>query len=126
MNPIIRFVLVAGSTVSVVVIVALLWPKLTSRARPQVLQAVRDTALTTQPGKEAAKILGVDNESNLKPINVNSAIASVAGTVTAAVGEKTKEIIAQQVSTQIVNQYTQLSAPQQQQVQQFICKPQGQ
>lgn len=123
MNPIIRFVLVAAGTASVVVVVALLWPKLTSQPRPEVLQAVRDSALTTEVGQEAAKVLGVEKEENVKPININSAIASVAGTVTTAVQGKTKEIIAQQVSSQIVNQYTQLPAREQQQVQELICKP---
>ncbi len=123
MNPVIRFVLIAGASASVVVILALFWPRLTSRPRPQVLQAVRDSALTTQPGIEAAKILGVENEGNIKPVNINNAVATIAGAVTSAVQEKTKEIIAQQITTQIVNQYQGLPSPQQQQLQEFICKP---
>lgn len=123
MSTVVRFFLIAGASASVVVIVALLWPRLTSRPRPQVLQAVRDTALTSQPGKETAKILGVENEGSVKPINLNSAVATIAGVVTTAVQEKTKEIIAQQITTQIVNQYQGLPQPQQQQLQEFICKP---
>lgn len=123
MNAAVRFILIAGASASVVVIIALLWPRLTSRPRPQVLNAVRDTALRTQQGQEAAKILGVENEGSVKPINVNSSVASIAGVVTTAVQEKTKEIIAQQITTQIVNQYQGLPQPQQQQLQEFICKP---
>lgn len=124
MSSVFRFLLIAGASASVVVIVALLWPRLTSRPRPQVLQSVHDSALATAQGKEAAKILGVETEVGIKPISVNGAVASIAESITAVVQEKTKEIIAQQITTQIVNQYQNLPQPQQQQLQQFICKPQ--
>lgn len=123
MSTVVRFLLIAGASASVVVIVALLWPRLTSRQRPQVLQAVYDTALTTQPGKDAAKILGVENEGSVKPISVNNAVASIAGVVAATMQEKTKEIISQQVTTQIINQYQNLPQSQQEQLQELICKP---
>lgn len=123
MNTVLRFLLAAGATASVVVIVALLWPKITSRPRPEVLQAVRDAAITTSTGKEAAKILGVENEEKVTPINPNQVAASVAGTIISKVEEKTKEIISQQVTTQIITQYKELPTPQQQQLQELICKP---
>lgn len=123
MNTVFRFLLAAGATASVVVIIALLWPRLTNRPRPEVLQAVRDSAITTGAGKDAAKILGVEREEAVKPINVNDAVASVAGAVATVVGEKTKEIISQQVTTQIMTQYQQLPQREQQQLQEFICKP---
>lgn len=123
MSSVVRFFLIAGATASVVVSVALLWPRLTSRPRPEVLQAVRDTAITTPVGKEAAKILGVEEEEDAKPINVSDVAASVAGTLSSAVQEKTKEIIAQQVASQIASQYQQLPQAQQQELQEFICKP---
>ncbi len=123
MNPIIRFLLVAGATASVVVIVSLLWPRLTSQPRPEVLQAVQETALTTGVGQEAAKVLGVEEEKNVKPVNLSSAAASVAGGISSTIAQKAQEIVTQQITNQIISHYTQLPQSQQQQVQEFICKP---
>ncbi len=123
MRPLVSFFTAAAATGVVMVGTSLLWPRFTNQKRPEVLQAVHDTTLSTGVGKEAAKVLGVDNEETIKPLSVNQLAASVSGAFIAIVAEKTKEIVATQVSTQIVNQYMQLPQPQKTQVQELICKP---
>lgn len=102
--------------------VSLLWPRFMDKKRPDILQTVRDNVISTNLGKNAEKILGVENETNIQPFSLNQIAASVSGAILSTVGEKTKDIIAQQVSIQVMNQYQQMSPKEQQIIRDFVCK----
>ena len=102
---------------------SLLWPKFTATARPKPLQDVRDVVIQTQIGKNAATILGVQDESSVKPVNVASAASSVVTNIISTIEKKSQEIVTRQVVEQLVRQVDQMPAEQKKQVQEIICKP---
>lgn len=106
--------------------VSLLWPRFMANKRPVLLQTIRDNVVSTEAGKNAVKVLGIENESGIQPFSVSQIAASVSGAVLSAVGEKAKSVIAEQVSLQVINQYQQMPAQEQQTIRNFICKPEGQ
>ena len=102
---------------------SLLWPKFTATARPKPLQEVRDAVVQLPVGKEAAKILGVQDESSVKPVNVASAASSVVTNIISTIEKKSQELVTRQVVEQLVRQVDQMPAEQKKQVQDVLCKP---
>ena len=119
-------IMVAWITGILVIGVSLLWPRFMNKQRPALLQNVRDAVVATDLGKNADKILGVENETKIQPFSVSQIVASVSGAILSTVGEKTKDIIAQQVSIQVMNQYQQMPPKEQQIIRDFVCKQEGQ
>jgi len=112
-------VAIAGAVV--VSVVSLLWPKFTEKPQPQALEAVRNTVLGTEIGKSTAELLGVTDKS-VQPINLSDTVSSVAGVVTSSVEQKVQQIVSDQVAAQVIKQYQQLPATQQDRVVEMICK----
>lgn len=102
---------------------SLLWPRLTANARPKPLQEVRDVVVQLPMGKEAAKILGVQDESSVKPVNVASSASSVVTNIISTIEKKSQEIVTRQVVEQLVRQVDQMPTEQKKQVQEVLCKP---
>ena len=119
----IKFIVVLLVTAATVAAASLLWPKFTTREKPAALQKVHDVVTETQVGREAATILGVASGIDVKPINFSTAVSTVAGAIVTTVEKTTQQIVTQQITTQLVSQYEHLPQPQQQQIQQLICKP---
>ena len=122
MQHIIRYILVAMIGAGVVALVSLLWPKFTVKPEPQALEQVRNTVLGTEIGQNAANLLGVTNNGG-QVLNLTDTVSSVAGAITSSVEERVQSIISEQVAAQVVKQYEQLPAPQQDLVTEIICKP---
>ena len=121
MQHVIKYILVAIAGAVVVSVVSLLWPKFTEKPQPQALEAVRNTVLGTEIGKSTAELLGV-TDTSVQPLNLSDTVSSVAGVVTSSVEQKVQQIVSDQVAAQVIKQYQQLPATQQDRVVEMICK----
>ncbi len=119
------FFVLAGATLTIAG-VSLVWPKLTSRSRPETLGKVHELVLKTELGQKAAEILGVEDESTVVPINVASAAAQVAVSVLSSVQEKTQQVVVSQTISVLAKKYEELPTEQKKQFENLICKPQEQ
>ena len=118
-----QFIFVFIASGAAVAAASLLWPKFTATARPKPLQEIRDVVVQTPVGKNAAVILGVQDESSVKPVNVASAASSVVTNIITTIEKKSQEIVTRQVVEQLVRQVDQMPAEQKKQVQDAVCKP---
>ena len=103
---------------------SLVWPRLTSAPRPQLLQNVHDQVMKTPIGSRAAGVLGVTTD-NVEPLNIGEIATGAVGALKTAAQKRTQTIIMSQVMDQLTTRYESLSADQQQALQQIICKPTG-
>lgn len=122
MGMIVKYALMSIVGGSVVALTSLLWPKFTAKPEPSVLEQVRNTVLGTEVGQNTANLLGV-NKDSVQPLNLSDSVSSVAGVVTSSVEQKVQQIVSDQVAAQVVKQYQQLPATQQDRVVEMICKP---
>lgn len=122
MQLVIKYALAGVVGAAIVALTSLLWPKITTEPEPAPLEQVRDTVLGTEVGQTAANLLGVADK-NVQPVNMTDTISSVAGVVTSSVEQKVQQIVSDQVATQVIKQYQQLPATQQDRVEEMICKP---
>lgn len=104
---------------------SLVWPRLTSAPRPQLLQQVHDTVIKTAPGATAAQVLGVTDDRTVQPINLAEVAGNIGNSIRVAAQKRAQTILMAQVTQQLTNQYEKLPKDQQQQLQQIICKPTG-
>lgn len=105
---------------------SLLWYKVTKSPRPEILTKVHDVLLTSPVGKQAAGILGVEDESKVEPVNISSVAGSIASSVATSVEKQVQNVVVGQVVTQIAKQYDGLSLEQKKQLEELICKPNSQ
>ncbi|MEK7543367.1 MAG: hypothetical protein AAB557_00700 [Patescibacteria group bacterium] len=119
---IIKYALVAVLGAGAVAGMSILWPRFTNKPEPQGLEQVRTTVLGTEVGQNAAALLGISSD-NVKPLNLSDTVSSVAGVVTSSIEQKVAQIVSDQVAAQVVKQYQQLPAIQQDHVVELICKP---
>ncbi len=103
---------------------SLLWPRLTDRPRPKLLQDVHDIVLKTPMGQEAAQVLGVSDEASVTPINFGQVTASAVSGVKEAVRARIQKIIVGNAVNQLSRQMNNLSDEQRSFVEEAICKPQ--
>jgi hypothetical protein len=104
---------------------SLLWPKLTSAPRPEVLQQVHNIVIKTPQGAAAAQVLGVKDDSTVEPINLAQVATDALNGIKSAAEKRAQTILVSQVTQQLMNQYEKLPEDQQLQLQQIICKPTG-
>ena len=119
---VIKYALAALVGAGVVAVARLLWPKVTTSPPPPALAQVRNTVLGTEIGQTTANLLGV-TDKNVQPVSMTDTLSSVAGVVTSSVEQKVQQIVSDQVAAQVIKQYEQLPAPQQDRVEEMICKP---
>lgn len=105
-----------------VVAASLLWPRVTDKPQPEALRDVRGSVLGTEIGQRVAQGLGVSSDDG-QPLNFSDAVSSVTGAVTSSVEQNVGRIISDQVAAQVIKQYEQLPAVQQNRVVEMICKP---
>lgn len=109
--------IVAGSTAA---FGSMIWPKVTSRPRPQPLTYVYEHVKDTSLGKQFSQTLGIDELT--KPIDLSVTAASVAGAVVDSVEEQAKNMVASQIGTQLIKQFQGLPDKEKLRVQENICK----
>lgn len=121
MSLVIKYALAAVVGAGIVALASLLWPKFTTSPQPPALEQVRDTVLGTEIGQTTANLLGVADK-NVQPVSMTDTLSSVAGVVTSSVEQKVQQIVSDQVAAQVIKQYEQLPAVQQDRVVEMICK----
>jgi hypothetical protein len=102
---------------------SLLWPRLTTQARPKLLQDVHDVVLKTSIGREGASVLGVSDEAHIEPINIGQAVGSAAAGLKTAVQNRVQTIIIGNAVNQLSSQFDRLPKDQKEHIQQILCKP---
>lgn len=112
---IVRYLIIFSMAGLVLAGASILWPKFTTKPRPQVLTSVHEAVKGTEVGQRFDRIL--------EPVNVSSFPASIAGAMTSAVTQKTQQIITTQFIDQLSHQYDKLPESEKQQLHQLICKP---
>lgn len=101
---------------------SLVWPKITSSPRPQLLQEVHDTVVKTPQGAAAAAVLGVTDDKTVKPINLGVVANNAWNGIKSAVEKRAQTVVMSQVTAQLMNRYEKLSPDQQKTLQEIICK----
>jgi len=101
---------------------SLVWPRVTSQPRPQLLQEVHDAVIKTPQGEQAAQVLGVTTD-NVQPVNLGQIAGTIGNDIKTAAQKRAQTIITAQIVGQLSNGYDKLPKDQQQQLQQIICKP---
>lgn len=104
---------------------SLVWPRLTSAPRPQLLAQIHDSVIKTPPGAKAAQVLGVSDDRSVEPINLGQVAGNIGNSLKSAVQKRTQTIIMSQVINQLTGRYQNLPKDQQQTLQEIICKPTG-
>lgn len=100
---------------------SLVWPRVTSAPRPQLLQQVRDTVVKTPVGANAAAVLGVTDEANVQPINLGDIANNAWNGMKNAAQKRATTIVMSQVTAQLNSQYQKLPKDQQETLKQIIC-----
>ena len=100
---------------------SLVWPRVTSAPRPQLLTQVHDSVIKTPIGAQTAQVLGVSDEQNIQPINLGQVVGNIGNSIKTAAQNRAQTIIMAQVMGQLTNQYERLPKDQQIQLQQIIC-----
>lgn len=102
---------------------SLVWPKITSAPRPQLLQQVHDSVIKTPMGSQAASVLGVSDEQKVQPISLGQIAGNIGNSIKSAAQDRAQTIIMSQVMGQLTSQYEKLPPEQKAELQQIICKP---
>lgn len=119
-----RFILVAAGATVAVSVASLVWPRFTSKPRPQALQSVHDVVIKTSAGEKLSRVLGVTDEQSVQPVNISSMAGSVAGAAISALSQRATQVVVTQATNEIAKQYDQLSSDQKQVLENIICKAQ--
>ena len=101
---------------------SLVWPKITSAARPKLLQEVHDSVIKTPIGNQAANVLGVTDDKTVQPINLGNIANNAWNGIKNAAQKRATTIVMSQVTQQLNNQYQKLPKDQQKTLQEIICK----
>lgn len=120
---IIKFILVVIISAFVSAGTSIIWPKITSRARPQVLQNIHDIAVKIPVGRQTEDILGLSATQTPTPINISSAASMITNTVVTTIEKKTTEIVVNQAVSELSKQFQTLPAEQKVQIKKIICQP---
>ncbi len=100
---------------------SLVWPKVTRAPRPQLLQQVHDTVVSTPVGSQAAAVLGVTDDKNVEPINLGEIANNAWSGIKNAAQKRAQTIVMSQVTAQLMSQYQKLPKDQQKTLQEIIC-----
>ena len=123
MGPVLQFVLALAVATTSLASGSLVWPRLTTQARPKLLQDVHDVVIKTSIGQQTASVLGVSDEAHVEPINIGRSVASAAAGLRTAVQQRVQTIIVGNAVNQLNSQFDRLPKDQKEQIQQILCKP---
>ncbi len=126
MGPTARFILALTVAVTALGSGSLMWPRLTDKPRPKVLQDVHDIVLRTSVGQNVANVLGVSDEANVEQIDFGQIAAGAAGNAKRAVQNRIRTVIVGHVVNQLDRQFDNLSPEQKTYVRQALCEPESQ
>ena len=123
MGPVFQFVIALAVAVTSLAGGSLVWPRLTTQARPQLLEKVHDMTIKTEAGQRAASVLGVSDESQVQPINVGNMVADGINGIKSAAQKRVQTIVVSNAVNELTRQFDKLPKEQQQYIQQALCKP---
>jgi hypothetical protein len=120
MGPVMQFVLALAVATTSLASGSLIWPRLTTQARPKLLQDVHDIVLKTQAGKQ---VLGVSDEAHVEPINPGQIVSTAINGVKTAVQNRVTTIVVGNAVNQLSSQFERLPREQKVYIQEALCKP---
>jgi hypothetical protein len=118
-----KFILVALLAVGVVGIVSIVWPSVTGKPRPDLLEQAFKITRNTQLGQQTAAVLGVSDSKINQPIDLNSIASQAVNTISQTVETKAREIVARQAIIQLVGQIDKLNPDEKMQIKNLLCQP---
>jgi len=121
MTGLLRFIIVAIVSGSVVAGGSLLWPKFTNRPQPQQLLDVRQAVLGTSIGQQVALQLGITDKKE-EPVNIASVAGNTVNTVIQQIQQTAQDTITREVIIQIVQKIESLNPNDQSFIKNAICK----
>jgi hypothetical protein len=123
MGPILQFILALAVAGTSLASGSLVWPRLTTDARPKLLQDVHDIVLKTDIGRQSAQVLGVADEANVEPINPAKIVGGAIDGVKNIVQQRIQTVIVGNAVHQLSSQFERLPKEQKEQIQQILCVP---
>lgn len=102
---------------------SLLWPRLTTRPRPKLLQDVHDLVLRTPVGQHSADVLGVSDETTVEPINIGAVVGSVVNGAKTAIQKRVQTVVVTNAVNSLSRRFESLPPEQKEQIQEILCKP---
>lgn len=121
--PLFQFIGAAIGASLVMSVASLVWPLVTTQPRPEALTRVREIVLQTAAGQGMAQVLGVSDEQNAAPVNVQDAISSGANMVVDAVAKSAQHAVTARVLESLVKQFNGLSEEDKASLRAQICEP---
>lgn len=122
MGPVASFIIALAVAATSLAGGSLVWPRLTTNERPKLLQEVHDVVIKTQQGQEAAQVLGVSDEKNVKPIQIGQVVGGVVGGVTSALQNRARDVIVGNAVNQLRSEYDKMPKNEKDAVQQIFCQ----
>lgn len=102
---------------------SLLWPRLTTRPRPKLLQDVHDLVLRTPMGQHSADVLGVSDEAAVEPINIGAVVGSAVYGAKIAIQKRVQNVVVINAVNSLSRRFESLPPEQKEQIQEILCKP---
>jgi len=117
----VRFVMASVAGAVIVLCMSLLWPKVSDTPRPEILTQIYEAVVQTDPGRYAANVLGVADETDATP--VSKAAASVIKSAAEGLSSYTAQAVTVRLMETVLSRFDTLSEKQQQHVREQICAP---
>lgn len=118
-----RFILACMVAITALGSGSLMWPRLSDKPRPKVLQNVHDLVLRTEVGQNAANVLGVSDEANVQKINFGEIASRAVGNARTAVQNRVRTVVVTNAVNSLSRRFDALPVEQKEQIQQILCKP---
>jgi hypothetical protein len=123
MGPTGRFFLALSVAIVALGSGSLMWPRLSDKPRPKVLQDIHDLVLKTTVGQNAANVLGVSDESNIQKLDFGVMASTAVTNTKTAVQNRVRTVVVTNAVNQLNRQFDNLSEDQKTYVRQAICEP---
>lgn len=120
-----RFILALTIAITALGSGSLMWPRLTDKPRPKLLQDVHDMVLKTSVGVNAANVLGVSDEANVEKIDVGAMVGGAVLGAKIAVQNRIRTMVVGNAVNQLNRQFDNLSSEQKTYVRQALCEPES-
>ncbi len=121
--PLFQFIGAAIGASLVMSVASLVWPLVTTQPRPEALTRVREVVLQTAAGQGVAQVLGVTDEQNAGPVNVQETITNGTNIVIDAVAKSAQHAVTARVLESLVKQFNGLSEEDKASLRAQICVP---
>lgn len=121
-----QFIGAALGAGAIMALASLVWPKITNQPRPEALTRMREIVLQTAAGQGVAQGLGVMDESNAEPVNVESAVTNGANMVINTVAKSARHAVTARLMESLAKQFNELPEEDKVSFRAQICEPPAQ